>query len=338
MKRTALFAVTAASLLLFGCAAENSGSTAVASREPAETTSAVSVSAASVTTSEPVGTTAQSENSEVSAVYADEEARKLYPEMTYDSVEHRITEWSRLMPMPENTDAYTPVEISTWGVTENESDVPDEIMMAAKGCVKQTESYLYTAKALEKSGGNYILGDYVVNGAESRLSENGEPKKLNEDFSPHIGFSEAIGEDFDGDGKKEWFLSFTYFDLKPEFLPYYTDCCVFVGSDGKAEVIAEKCVFSQLKTVRSDGVLQLMLRGGCNNSTTFTEIYDIRGGKPAKILSEWIADKSENGFIELHYQMCEGYACYDAAAKRYDLFMDKDDYDVLQEEISLYGR
>ncbi len=174
--------------------------------------------------------------------------------------------------------------------------------------IRASEWYLKTAEALKKSQGRYILGGTVA------------VAETNENYEPVISVRKSYSLDFDGNGKDEHFVILRYLDLAPEFVPYETDCCVYVSDEGKAELLIPRSVELTMGIIRGDGVCHIAFEAGCNNATSFFRIYSVKNGKPCTELEEWKALSVGNGEIILTDQVNRYCAAYDLDAGKYVLY------------------
>lgn len=140
------------------------------------------------------------------------------------------------------------------------------------GCA---DSSAITAEALKKSKGKYYIGEVELTA------------HTDENYAPSINITQSYSMDFDGNGKDEHFVILRYLDIEPEFIPYETDCCVFVSDSGNAELIIPKSVDMRMGIIQGDGLKHIIFEGGCNNTTSFFSIYSVKDGKPHKELDEW---------------------------------------------------
>ncbi|MCI7768119.1 MAG: hypothetical protein MSJ26_09120 [Oscillospiraceae bacterium] len=90
-----------------------------------------------------------------------------------------------------------------------------------------------------------------------------------------ISFKSAACEDFDGDGEKEAFIimtipSFDTFSLSE-------DCAAYVDPSGKASFLCSG-IDGDMKLIRYRDFAHIGFSFGCNNITTFSEIYAVENG------------------------------------------------------------
>ena len=135
------------------------------------------------------------------------------------------------------------------------------------GCA---DSSAITAEALKKSKGKYYIGEVELTA------------HTDENYEPSINITQSYSMDFDGNGKKEHFVILRYLDIAPEFIPYETDCCVFVSESGNAELVIPKSIDMRMGIIQGDGLKHIVFEGGCNNTTSFFSRYSVKDGKPYK--------------------------------------------------------
>lgn len=108
-------------------------------------------------------------------------------------------------------------------------------------------------------------------------------KEVDEKGHAIINFNSAVVHDFDGDGKTEAFIIMTIPD--PENIFDCTeDCAVYVNSSGEAQFLTYG-VDGVIKLICYDGFTHAQIYYGCNNSTTFANIYAAENGK-ARLVCE----------------------------------------------------
>lgn len=225
--------------------------------------------------------------------------------MTSKDIEHSFSDFQSLPTRPENLN---PADVH---IEDGDKELPENIKNAAIDCLKNSESYMKTTEALKKSGGKYILGSIVPTA------------DTDENFCPAITVDDTVGADFDGDGKNEYFVALRYFDLEPEFEPYETTCCVYVNSDGKAELVIPKSVGLSIGIMRGESVCHAVFSAGENNTTKFFSIYSVKNGKPRVELEEWMCISVKDGTLEFWNQVAEYFAVYDLNSEKYVLFRDE---------------
>lgn len=227
--------------------------------------------------------------------------------MTGKYIEHSFSDSHNLPPKPENLNA------ADIHVEKSSTELSENIKNLAIDCLKNSESYVKTSEALKKSEGKYILGSIVPTA------------DTDENFCPKIYFNSAVWADFDGDGKEEYFVVLSYFDLEPEFVPYETSCCVYVNSDGNAELLIPKSTGLSVGILRGDEICHVVFQAGINNTTQFVSIYSVKDGKPQIELEEWLCIDIKDKELEFWNQVEEYYAVYDLNREKYVLFKEETD-------------
>lgn len=230
-------------------------------------------------------------------------------EMTCQSgIEHHISDYNSLPQKPQKLNA-AELYIDDYVRT---SELPEDIEKIAVDHLKSTDSYRKTAEALKKSGGRYILGSTLPFA------------DTDENLEPTVTLGDTLGLDFDGDGKKEYFVVLRYLDLETEFVPYATSCCVFVSSEGKAETVIPKSVGLSAELIRGDGVCHAAFSAGVNNTTRFFSIYSVKNGRPHSELEEWICGGiNDEGVLILISQLGNYGGAYDLDSGKYVVFADE---------------
>ena len=170
------------------------------------------------------------------------------------------------------------------------------------GCA---DSSAITAEALKKSKGKYYIGEVEFTA------------HTDENYEPLITITQSYSMDFDNNGKDEHFVILRYLDIEPEFIPYETDCCVFVSDSGNAELVIPKSIDMRMGIIQGDGLKHIIFEGGCNNTTSFFSIYSVKDCKPCKELDEWNGQSIKDGEIVLNTQLCRYCAAYDAEKQEY---------------------
>ena len=232
-------------------------------------------------------------------------AEKLYsPQMTCSEQERTFSDAKTLPAKPQG------LRIAKIELYENGTDtaLDKTTESIALDCLRSSESYSKTAEALKSSCGRYYIDEVELT---ARTDEN---------YQPEITVVQSCSLDLDGNGKEEHFVILRYLDISPEFIPYETDCCVFVSDNGEAELLIEKAVFLKMGVIKGDGVQHICFEAGCNNTTSFFSIYSLKNGKPYKELEEWKALAISDGEIKLTTQLNEYYAAYDLDKDMYVLY------------------
>ncbi len=232
-------------------------------------------------------------------------SEKLYsPQMTYTEQERSFSDAKTLPAKPHG------IRIAKIELDENGADtaLDKTTESIALDCLRSSESYIKTAEALKNSYGRYYIDEVELT---ARTDEN---------YQPEITIVQSYSLDLDCNRKNEHFVILRYLDLSPEFIPYETDCCVFVSDKGKAELLIEKAVFLKMCVIRGDGVQHICFEAGCNNTTSFFSIYSLKNGKPYKELEEWKTLGISDGEIKLTTQQHEYYAAYDIDKEKYVLY------------------
>lgn len=231
------------------------------------------------------------------------------PEMTFENIDHNISDYNSLQSRPQNINTAN-LHFNT--LSYPYTDFDKEVTEAAIQCVKESDNYKKTAEALKKSKGRYYLGGNVTTA------------ETNEKFEPNITVDETVSLDFDDDGNCEHFVIMNFFDLAPEFIPYKTTCCVYVSSDGKAELLIPKSVGLSISgIIQGEEICHIAFDAGCNNTTSFFSIYSVKDGIAQKELEEWNYDGiKDNGTIVLISQLGYYGAVYDLDKEEYVVFAD----------------
>ncbi len=228
---------------------------------------------------------------------------KLYqPQMTYCEIEHYCRQDADLLPQK-------PQDIRTAKLNYDDSGavkvLDKDIENIAMDCLRSSESYTKTADALKKSKGKYYIGEVELT---ARTDEN---------YEPLITVTQSYSMDIDGNGKEEHFVILRYLDIEPEFIPYETDCCVFVSDKGEAELIIPKSVELRMGIIQGDGIRHIVIKGGCNNTTSFFSIYSLKDSKSHKELEEWNGTSISDGEIIFYTQMDRYCVAYDLDREEY---------------------
>ena len=228
---------------------------------------------------------------------------KLYqPQMTYYEIEHHHRQDAgSLPPKPQGINIAKLNYDDSGAVKTLDKDIEN---IAVK-CLRSSESYIRTAEALKKSKGKYYIDEVELTA------------HTDENYEPSINITQSYSMDFDGNGKKEHFVILRYLDTEPEFIPYETDCCVFVSDNGNAELIIPKSINMRMGIIQGDGLKHIIFEGGCNNTTSFFSIYSVKDCKPHKELDEWNGQSIKDGEIVLNTQLCNYCAAYDAEKQEY---------------------
>ena len=230
-------------------------------------------------------------------------AEKLYtPQMTYYEIEHHHRQDAdSLPPKPQG------INIAKLNYDDSSAvkTLDKDIENIAIECLRSSESYSKTAEALKKSKGKYYIGEVELTA------------HTDENYAPLINITQSYSMDFDGNGKDEHFVILRYLDIEPEFIPYETDCCVFVSDSGNAELIIPKSIDMRMGIIQGDGLKHIIFEGGCNNTTSFFSIYSVKEGKPCKELDEWNGQSIKDGEIILNTQLCRYCAAYDIEKQEY---------------------
>lgn len=228
---------------------------------------------------------------------------KLYtPQMKYYEIEHHYRQDAELLPPKPQGKDIAELSYDDSGALKI---IGKGIGIAAIECLRSSESYIKTAEALKKSKGKYYIDEVELTAP------------TDENYEPLITITQSYSMDFDGNGKDEHFVILRYLDIEPEFIPYETDCCVFVSDSYKAELIIPKSVDIRMGIIQGDGLRHIVFEGGCNNTTSFFSIYSVKDGKPYKELDEWNGQSISDGEIVLNTQMCSYCAAYDLEKQEY---------------------
>lgn len=186
-----------------------------------------------------------------------------------------------------SADVYTAAEFYGAGGTE-------EMLAAAEAAVRNSELF----KESELICGTAALGEdgvfYYSVPNEEEISLKGifslSSKAVDEKGHALASFKSGAVSDFDGDGKKEAFILMTIPDVKNTF-GYTDDCAVYVNSSGEAQLLTSG-VDGYIRLIRYDGFAHAALSFGCNNITTFSEIYAAENGKAELVhKASFIGDK-----------------------------------------------
>ncbi len=236
-------------------------------------------------------------------IYNAYHSEKLYtPQMTYyEIVHHHRQDADSLPPKPQGINIAKLNYDDSGAVKTLDKDIEN---IAVK-CLRSSESYTRTAEALKKSNGKYYIDEVELT---AHTDENCEPS---------INITQSYSMDFDNNGKDEHFVILRYLDIEPEFIPYETDCCVFVSDSGNAELIIPKSIDMRMGIIQGDGLKHIIFEGGCNNTTSFFSIYSVKDCKPYKELDEWNGQSIKDGEIVLNTQLCRYCAAYDAEKQKY---------------------
>ncbi len=231
-------------------------------------------------------------------------AQAALPQMNFCEIDHHFSSVDLLPLKPQN------IRAAKLDPDDKEAAKPLDkgIEKIALDHIRASEGYLKTAEALKRSQGRYILGGTVA------------VAETNENYEPVISVRKSYSLDFDGNGKDEHFVILRYLDLAPEFVPYETDCCVYVSDKGKAELLIPKSVELTMEIIRGDGICHIAFEAGCNNATSFFRIYSVKNAKPCTELEEWKALSVGNGEIILTNQVNRYCAAYDLDAEKYVLY------------------
>ncbi|MGN1105012.1 MAG: hypothetical protein ACI4RH_00055, partial [Huintestinicola sp.] len=157
-----------------------------------------------------------------------------------------------------------------------------EMLSAAENAVRNSEIW----KNCEKLCSTAELSEDGVFHYDSE-SDRGimtlSSKEVDENGHAIISFDSAAVYDFDGDGKNEAFIIMTIPDIENIF-GCTEDCAVYVNSSGEAQFLTYG-VDGIIKLICYDGFAHAQIYYGCNNSTTFANIYAAENGK-ARLVCE----------------------------------------------------
>jgi len=231
-------------------------------------------------------------------------AQAALPQMNFCEIDHHFSNADLLQPKPQN------IRAAKLDLDDKEAAKPLDkgIEKIALDHLRASKRYLKTAEALKKSQGRYTVGGTIADA------------ETNDNFEPVISVRKSYSLDFDGNGKDEHFVILRYLDLAPEFVPYETDCCVYVSDKGTALLLIRKSVELTMDIIRGDGICHIAFEAGCNDTTSFFKIYSVKNGKPCVELEEWKALSVSNGEIILTNQMNRYCAAYDLDAEKYVLY------------------
>lgn len=129
-----------------------------------------------------------------------------YPVMTSETPDFNFDEPDNLTFLSESKTEYS--EIKECDNSLAESEIPSNVLTAAKNCLKSSDKYIKTTEELKKSNGCYILGSYVM---EAKTNEKSEPDIKVED-AVFVPCGSETG----------YFISMSYLDLAAAFTPYDT--------------------------------------------------------------------------------------------------------------------
>ena len=278
MKNKIIIASALSGLLLCSCAEKETGQTTETAAS--QTSAAISVTSQTTfteTASETAPKTTETDKAPISfAPYFTSAAD------TSDHAE-RFCGWL----FDSSADVYTAAEFYGEGGTE-------EMLAAAEAAVRNSELFkeselICRTAALGEDGVFYYS---VPNGEEISLKGifSLSSKAIDEKGHALASFKSGVVFDFDGDGKKEAFILMTIPDAENTF-GYTNDCAVYVNSSGEAQLLTSG-VDGYIRLIKYDGFAHAALSFGCNNITTFSEIYGSENGK-AELLHQasFIGDK-----------------------------------------------
>lgn len=165
-----------------------------------------------------------------------------------------------------------------------------EMLTAAENAVrnseiwKQCEKICSTAKLSED-------GVFHYDSESDRGIMTLSSKEVDEKGHALINFDSAAVCDFDGDGKNEAFIILTIPDIENIFgCTEY--CAVYVNSSGEAQFLTYG-VDGAIRLICYDGFTHAQIYYGCNNSTTFANIYAAENGKARLVCEGSIIDGKE---------------------------------------------
>lgn len=287
MNKKALISSILSVLLLSSCAAapsetagteqetisieETASETTPTSAETEQTTVTTTAETTAVTTEETVPETAAPDLTSIPRS----------PYMTADIADYgeRFCDWR----FDSTASVYSAADFLAAGGTK-------EMLSAAEAAVKNSEIW----KQCEKICNTAKLSDDGVFHYDSEYDRGImtlSSKEVDENGHALINFNSAVVRDFDGDGKTEAFIIMTIPDIENIF-GCTEDCAVYVSSSGEAQFLTYG-VDGAIRLICYDGFTHAQIYYGCNNSTTFANIYAAENDKARLVCEGSIIDHKE---------------------------------------------